>query len=1569
MKIAHLMEVIENANDGIYIYKENLIMRTPIIILLFLLISSLFAVGQNGMTCIQSDPSGLEIDFAIPQWDLRDSPDGDGLLIQSSNVAWIADEGKPQLPIFSTSVAIPDQGTFSYEVEILEEEIVNDVQIAPWHEPSSDAASSQDTSIYGQDTFYPSSIVQMSDPAIMRDYRIASISVTPFHYNDAMKQLRIIRSFRLHVTFNSDRSGINEITNRSRNASKSFTSLYANALLNYEQVAMRTMDDPPCILYIYYNNATIASYIALLANWKHQVGYEVHMATTAQTGTTNSSIKAYIQNAYDNWENPPDYVVMVGDATGTYGLPTWYQSWESYNAEGDHPYTLLAGDDQVEDICIGRLSFSSLDELLVIISKNGTYESSPYTDDTDWYDQVLLVGDTSPSGISCISTNNYVKERMLDYSPDYTFTELYGSSPSPQSMNNAIDAGVSYFNYRGYLYMSDWDHDNYVFELTNYHMLPVCVIITCGTGSFASETSATEQLLRLGTTTNPRGGVCAIGSATWGTHTAYNNALDASIFSGLFNHDLRTIGEAMQFGKFSLWEIYNNSQFETMRFFLHNNNLMGDPTLQVWKTVPQTLNAAYSSSIAPGTDQIQIRVTQESGSALSNAWVTILKDSDTVFATGYTDNNGYVYLPVETTSTGNVTVTVTKAGYKPHQGTFTIASQTHSVTVDGTIIDDDNTGTSSGNGNGIVNAGETIELKVNLRNNGSSSLNNVIATLTTSSSMVESISDNYETWGTIASGAVGTCADDFDFTVEADCPDGYEIPFVLSVQSGLVNWRKELTIQVSASNLYVGDITIDDEGGNGNLDPTETGDIYLELVNSGSVSLTNVNATVSVVQGGLSFSTSTTSFGTVSAGGSATNTVPLVATATEDVIPGTQFSIKLALTADGGYVNSISFPLTVGTVSSSDPLGPDAYGYYIYDSDDTIYSLVPVYDWIEIDPSYGGSGTSLGLTDTGNNADDVTTVNIPINFVYYGEHYSSISVCSNGWISCGATEQITFRNYRLPGPLGPTNMIAPFWDDLALGTSSDVLTYYNSTEHYYVVEWSHMSNRYNGATETFQAILYDASFHNTPTGDSPIKFQYNVFNNVDQGGSHTHGEYCTIGIENGDETIGLEYTFNNEYPDACHTLSNGMALYITTGQGEIQGPPSASVYPSQIDLYVMPGETTENQISISNTGEADLFYSIYANYLESRDYGEDGTFGYEWIDSSEPAGPVYDWVDISDVGTEINFTGDDVMSSSVSIGFDFPFYESTYSSVQVCSNGFLSFDGSGASQWTNISIPTTDNPNNFIAPFYDDLSPQNSGNTYYYHDSALGRFIVSFEMVPHYGSTYPGTYSFQAILYENGTIIFQYDYLQGTITSATIGIENANGTDGLLIAFNESYAEEGLAIKISTGLSWLEVSPESGLVEQDGSQTISLTANAEDLELGTYECELLITTNDPAHNPIIVPVTLHVVTAYADPSAVTGLSINSTPGICNLSWEPVTTDINGSPITVSYYNIYRSDIGVEPAVDGAFFLASTSNTSYADAMTGAAGYRYIVTAVLDDGRETRAIRSAKKEINEQKGRE
>ncbi|MBN2830220.1 MAG: M6 family metalloprotease domain-containing protein, partial [Candidatus Cloacimonetes bacterium] len=209
--------------------------------------------------------------------------------------------------------------------------------------------------------------------------------------------------------------------------------------------------------------------------------------------------------------------------------------------------------------------------------------------------------------------------------------------------------------------------------------------------------------------------------------------------------------------------------------------------------------------------------------------------------------------------------------------------------------------------------------------------------------------------------------------------------------------------------------------------------------------------------------------------------------------------------------------------------------------------------------------------------------------------------------------------------------------------------------------------------------------------------------------------------------------------------SGGETISFYVSIGEI-GAPDIAVTPSTITASMPIDQTITRNLRISNNGTAPLTYLL--NLEDStRDSGGPSASGYYWLDSDEPDGPNYIWTDITSVGTEINYTSDDQMTSAINLGFTFPFFSNSYTTVKVCNNGFLTFTDTDT-EWDNEDIPGSSSPNNIIAPFWDDMSPQSSGSVHYYSDSANQRFIVQFTDSPHY-YTVNGTYTFQVQLYAN----------------------------------------------------------------------------------------------------------------------------------------------------------------------------------------------------------------------------
>ena len=236
------------------------------------------------------------------------------------------------------------------------------------------------------------------------------------------------------------------------------------------------------------------------------------------------------------------------------------------------------------------------------------------------------------------------------------------------------------------------------------------------------------------------------------------------------------------------------------------------------------------------------------------------------------------------------------------------------------------------------------------------------------------------------------------------------------------------------------------------------------------------------------------------------------------------------------------------------------------------------------------------------------------------------------------------------------------------------------------------------------------------------------------------------------------------------------------------------------------------------------------------------TYGYVWIDSNEPGGPIYDWVDISGVGQTVG-NADDASYGPFDLGFAFPYYGDTFAQVRICTNGFITFDGSSSSPYTNQPMPSTDAPNLMVAPFWDDLNPDSGGAIYRYHDVANDRYIVQWDGVPHYPAD--GSFTFQAILYASGVIVFQYhDFSYGN--QCTVGIENHDASDGLQVVYNGTYLTSGMAIRLSAGsqVPWLDFDPLAGVVASGESVDIAFTFDTTGLALGDYEAVVTFSSND-----------------------------------------------------------------------------------------------------------------------------
>ncbi len=268
----------------------------------------------------------------------------------------------------------------------------------------------------------------------------------------------------------------------------------------------------------------------------------------------------------------------------------------------------------------------------------------------------------------------------------------------------------------------------------------------------------------------------------------------------------------------------------------------------------------------------------------------------------------------------------------------------------------------------------------------------------------------------------------------------------------------------------------------------------------------------------------------------------------------------------------------------------------------------------------------------------------------------------------------------------------------------------------------------------------------------------------------------------------------------------------------------------------------------------------FGNSIEGQ--GGPDAFGYKWIDSNEPNGPAYVWNDISSTGTLVSnwiATGtfepkDEGYAGPLPLGFNFKFYGNPKTQVYVSSNGFLHFAPLTANTFTNAQIPNSAVPNEYIAPFWDDLDGRTQGTVHYKQDG--NRFIVQFTNWQRYSAT--GSLTFQVVLYSSGKILFYYNNMNATLNSATIGIENAAGTIGLQTAYNAAYAANNKAVKLSAEPDWVSSSSLSGLLYNQNSFNVVLTFRSEDFTIGNYSMNMKIANNDPVTPTVNIPIKMKI---------------------------------------------------------------------------------------------------------------
>ncbi|MDY0151614.1 MAG: C25 family cysteine peptidase, partial [Candidatus Cloacimonas sp.] len=579
-----------------------------------LTLSAADATGANAFSISRSSADGIQLHFELPAWKLEDVKQGDRTLqrVSVADAPYIFINETETLPVFATMVAIPYSGSASLNILGSQQQnrsVVNlDFNSILSHERSAGKYTA---------ALYPANSALISEPQVIRDFRVITVNIYPFQYDQQTGQLIVKQSMDLRIDFNNDPAWGDVAPPTAY--SQAFEPIYKGLIINYEAAINRTLSYTNPRMLVIYGNFSDPIYLAKVNEyvaWKKQKGFVVNSVSTATTGTSNTAIKTYIQTQYDNVSTRPDYIVLIGDSgSGSMQVPT-------YGTYTDYYYTWLNGGDSLGDVIIGRISVENTDQMIIYMAKVASLEKNLNLNTASWLNKMVLVGDTAHSGISTIYTSEYIEDIASAVNPAYTYTEEFNGSPSNSNVNTAINnQGVAFYNYRGYIGMSGWP--SYISQLSNQYKLFHAVIITCATGNFSGGDATTETVVRQGTAANLGGAITAIGMATSSTATPQNNCLDAGIFHSIYSWGARDMGTAMLYGKLYLNAVYGTSAPTEAANFAAYCNLIGDPTAEVYVGIPSTFNVSAPASIPSGASNVEITVRNANNEIISDASVSL----------------------------------------------------------------------------------------------------------------------------------------------------------------------------------------------------------------------------------------------------------------------------------------------------------------------------------------------------------------------------------------------------------------------------------------------------------------------------------------------------------------------------------------------------------------------------------------------------------------------------------------------------------------------------------------------------------------------------------------------------------------------------------------------------------------------------------------------------------------------------------------------------------------------------------------------------------------------------------
>lgn len=649
----------------------------------FLLVSfNLFCI--NDINLIDENLSSVTVAVNFDEFTISPAAEINGVMhskISAENTYPSLVLGSPDLPRLTCAIQLPNTGISSYSIISSSFKEYFNVELIPSKgnlkrniNPSSVPYTK--SSVYSTNAYYPESVALLNDPFVFRSIRGQSLEVTPFQYNPVTKTLVVYTHLEIKINFDQKEIGINEISD-SRVLNRAINSINERRFINYKVQKYNPVEEDGSMLIICKDG--LINDMDNYVNWKFAKGIPTEIVPISSIGNNQTDIYNYVKNYYTN---NPDlvYLLLVGDHPDVKSYNAGYTGQEI--KWSDSKYGLLAGNnDWYPDVFVGRFSASNSNDLQLILSRNMEYEISPLAG--DWYQKALGIGSDEGQGYGDNGEADWQHLRNIRTDlMNYGFTEVFEfydgthggeddpGSPNSNMIKNAVNTGVTLFNYTGHGSQNSCATGNFssthINQCVNQGKYPFVISVACNNGTFTTGTCLSEQFMLAEQSGSPTGAISVCGSSilmSWAPPMASQDEIVDILVESYAQNKKFTLGGLFYNGQMDMMDAYNNQGREVVETWI----FFGDPSVKIRTLDPLDLMASHATELELGASSLSISNCNAEGALIC------LTQGDVQLGTGLVDANGDVVISFPALdSLTDIVVVGTNYNYRPYQGSVKV---------------------------------------------------------------------------------------------------------------------------------------------------------------------------------------------------------------------------------------------------------------------------------------------------------------------------------------------------------------------------------------------------------------------------------------------------------------------------------------------------------------------------------------------------------------------------------------------------------------------------------------------------------------------------------------------------------------------------------------------------------------------------------------------------------------------------------------------------------------------------------------------------------------------------------